>query len=56
MSEVWNSTSDAQAGDWEEIPTEDLWCDGELSNKDLMEKLFVKIVREGTWKLMRRVI
>ena len=39
---------------WEEIPTEDLWQDGELTSDDLMVKMFINVTQEGNWKLLRR--
>ena len=40
--------------DWEEIPDEDLWQDGELSGADLLEEIYIKVIIEGKWKLIRR--
>ena len=40
---------------WEEIPDEDLWQDGEISGADLLEKVYQKVVREGEWKLIREI-
>ena len=40
--------------EWEEIPIEELWFDGELSKDELMRKLFVKVTMEGSWKVMRK--
>ena len=39
---------------WEEIPTEQLWQDGELTSDDLMVKMFINVTQEGSWKLLRR--
>ena len=32
---------------WEEIPTEDLWEDGEINSEQLKEKLYQEIIRQG---------
>jgi len=39
---------------WEEVPAEDLWEDGELTLKDVMLKIYDKVCCEGNWKLLRR--
>ena len=39
---------------WEEVPTEDLWEDGELRRCDMPEELFEKVIITGEWKLIRR--
>ena len=41
--------------DWEEIPQEDLWEDGEISNNTCMIKIFNNVVADGKWKLIRRI-
>tara|TARA_R100001443_G_scaffold116385_2_gene136648 strand:- start:2331 stop:2546 length:216 start_codon:yes stop_codon:yes gene_type:complete len=40
---------------WEEVPDEDLWEDGELDSEQLKEKLYQEIIRQGVWKLIRRI-
>ncbi|QDP57657.1 MAG: hypothetical protein Unbinned3338contig1000_33 [Prokaryotic dsDNA virus sp.] len=40
---------------WEEVPTEDLWEDGEISNTTCMVKIYDNVVVEGKWKLIRQV-
>tara|TARA_R100000458_G_C8172465_1_gene172420 strand:+ start:184 stop:489 length:306 start_codon:yes stop_codon:yes gene_type:complete len=44
-----------QSYHWEEVPQEDLWEDGELNEYTVIEKVYQKIVREGDWKLIRRI-
>ena len=39
--------------EWEEVPAEDLWEDGELGVEDVKSKIFRRI-RLGKYKLMRR--
>ena len=40
---------------WEEVPEEDLWQDGETSGADLLEEIYQKVIREGNWKLIREI-
>ena len=41
--------------EWEEVPTEDLWEDGEINNqKELMDKIEHHLLITGKWKLVRR--
>ena len=39
---------------WEEVPKEDLWEDGELSDIDVHFKIIDKVLYLGDWKLIRR--
>ena len=39
---------------WEEVPTEDLWEDGEMSKKDVKEEIFWRVITMGDWRLIRR--
>ena len=39
----------------EEYPDEDLWEDGELNKMDVAMKLFVNIVSEGKWIVLRKL-
>lgn len=40
---------------WIEIPDEDLWEDGELDSEQIKEKLYQEVIRQGEWKLIRRI-
>ena len=40
---------------WEEVPDEELWENGELSEEELRTKIFIKVRYQGTWKLIRRI-
>ena len=40
---------------WEEIPDEDLWEDGELESLDVKNKIYLAVVKLGNWKLIRRI-
>ena len=39
---------------WEDVPDEDLWEDGEISQNTCMIKIFDRVFCKGDWKLMRR--
>jgi len=39
---------------WEEVPDEDLWEDGEISQNTCMIKIFDKVCCKGEWILLRR--
>ena len=41
--------------DWEEIPDEELWEDGELKWDEVMDKINYHVLREGDWILTRRI-
>ena len=41
--------------DWEEVPQEDLWEDGELNSEQVKEKLYQEIIRQGEWKIIREI-
>ena len=40
---------------WTEVANEDLWEDGELNKMDVAMKLFVNIVSEGKWIVLRKL-
>jgi hypothetical protein len=39
---------------WEEVPQEDLWMDGELNSNQVKDVIYLKVIKEGDWKLVRR--
>jgi len=39
---------------WTEVADEDLWEDGELTKVDVAHKLFVNVVSDGKWIVLRR--
>lgn len=42
--------------EWEEVPDEDLWEDGEVNNqKELLNKIAHHLLITGKWKLIREV-
>ena len=40
--------------DWEVVPQEDLWEDGEISNNTCMIKIYNNVVADGKWRLIKR--
>ena len=40
---------------WEEIPDEDLWEDGELKLGEVLDKINYHLLKMGDWKLIRRI-
>lgn len=51
--DVWNIDY-IDEDKWEEVPTEDLWMDGELNSNQVMHVMYIKVIKEGDWKLIRR--
>ena len=41
-------------GDWEEVPQEDLWEDGELNTAQVQHKIINRTLQTGDWLLIRR--
>ena len=41
--------------DWEEVPQEELWEDGELSSTQVQHKILHHTMQQGDWILVRRV-
>ena len=40
---------------WENVPDEELWEDGELKKSEVAILLYTNVVRNGEWKVMRKV-
>ena len=40
---------------WEEVPQEDLWEDGELNSDQVKEKIYQEVIRQSEWKLIREI-
>ena len=40
---------------WEEVPDEDLWEDGEISNNTCMIKIYNNVVADGKWRIIRKI-
>ena len=43
------------AFDWEEVPQEDLWEDGEITERECQIKIINQVLMIGDWKLIRRI-
>ena len=41
--------------DWEEIPQEDLWEDGELNAKQVEQKVIDNVMFTGDWIVIREI-
>tara|TARA_R100001594_G_scaffold19574_1_gene38083 strand:- start:1160 stop:1378 length:219 start_codon:yes stop_codon:yes gene_type:complete len=39
---------------WEEVPDEELWEDGEIPNNTCMIKIYKNVVVDGEWRLIRK--
>ena len=53
--EILAKDSNGEIIEFEEVPTEDLWEDGELDSEQVKEKLYQEVIRQGVWKLIRRI-
>ena len=40
---------------WEEVPDEDLWEDGEIDERECQIKIINQVLMIGDWKLLRRI-
>ena len=52
--EIISIENDPSVSEWEEIPTEDLFQDGELEMSEVLNKIKAHVLIEGNWKLIRR--
>ena len=50
----WTGLSGDQY-DYEEIPQEELWEDGELNNAEVQRKILYHTFQQGDWILVRKV-
>ena len=50
----WTGLSGDQY-DYEEIPQEELWEDGELNNAQVQQKIIHHTMQQGDWILVRKV-
>ena len=41
--------------DWEEIPQEELWEDGERKWDEVLDNINYHVLKEGDWTLIRRI-
>jgi len=40
---------------WEEVPDEDLWEDGEIKYPEIKDIIYHQVIKQGEWKLIRRI-
>lgn len=52
--EILAKDSNGEIIEFEEVPDEDLWEDGELDSEQVKEKIYQEVIRQGVWKLIRR--
>ena len=45
----------AASKQFEEIPDEELWQDGEIKEEEVAWELFRRVIEVGDWKLIRRI-
>ena len=54
--EILAKDNKGEITEWEIVPDEDLWEDGEINNqKELMNKIEHQLLITGRWKLIREV-
>ena len=52
----WTGASGVpEQADHEEVPTEELWEDGELSSTEVQQKIIHHTFQLGDWMLVRRI-
>ena len=51
----WQDASGVPEHDHEEVPQEDLYEDGELSDAEVRYKIINRVLYKGDWILVRRV-
>ena len=51
----WQDASVVPEHDYEEIPQEELWEDGELNAAEVQHKIISHTMQEGDWILIRRI-
>ena len=47
---------DYKKADWEEVPQEELWEDGELMRHDVISKIVYRVLDKGDWMLVRKTV
>jgi len=40
---------------WEEVPEEQLWQDGEVDDEEVAWEMFKRVCEDGDWLLIRRI-
>ena len=51
---ILKKVEDYKEADWEEIPDEELWEDGEADSVKVAIKMYSHVSRIGDWTLIRR--
>ena len=41
--------------DWEQVPDEDLWEDGELNSAQVQHKIIHRVMQTGDWIIIREL-
>ena len=49
------SDQEGDKAEYEEVPDEELWEDGELSNAEVQRKIIRHTMQLGDWVLVRRI-
>ena len=52
---IFKITDDYDTAEYEEIPQEELWEDGELNNVQVQQKIINHTMQKGDWYLVRRI-
>ena len=52
--EILAKDSDGEIIEFEEVPDEDLWQDGEVTYPEIMTIIYHQVIKQGVWKLIRR--
>jgi len=52
---MWLKKVNYKEADWIEIADEDLWQDGELNSNQVMDLMYIRVIQEGKWKLIKEV-
>ena len=51
----WSGNQGDETPDYEEVPQEELWEDGELSGTEVQQKIIHHTFQLGDWILVRRI-
>ena len=52
---LFKTTENHKEAEWEEIPEEDLWEDGEINESQVKRKVINEVFNTGNWTLIRRI-
>ena len=53
--EYYQGTKGEKIAEYEEIPDEELWEDGELKGDEVLDKVNYHVLVKGDWLLVRKV-